>query len=187
MRIKELIGKITHYIVRNKILTPIPKISKRSIGGKYWKMLKSHDQQTYLKLTYALLQPNDSDEHIGDASFQNTIIGSEPEFVNYLALNMSVEYLKGEAFDFPSKLNASIETSKSSYNPILLMENTAKYLIGTSEEDRHRRYKDGNLIRYRRTKMRLSKYLGIMIRYGMVYNIPGHSHLKSRRFIFLKG
>lgn len=145
MKISEHIGYLKSHATRGKFKDGLDPRNLRTLGGRFWKMLENRDKVTYLKLQGIIIQDDlEADYHIGDATFQNTLIGSLPKVLAKASLLYSKEFKEAEVSEFPQKIVNIIEKSTSAYNHGELLQATAKYQrYSDAENNRGRRYKKG--------------------------------------------
>ena len=125
------IGRLTS--VSKKYKSKFPEDAVTSIGGAYYKILDVGQKVRYAKLTQFVHKPDiNSDHHLGDANFQSTVIGNLDQFLTTTRKTMSTYYHEFDedkkVFDFPNKIKQMINTSKSAYNPHVLVDSTISYL-----------------------------------------------------------
>jgi len=143
--IKGLIGILKTRLSRNEYVNGMNKTFVRRLGGKYWKMLNGSGKMSYLFIQKQVIQdqPN-SDNHLGDADFQHTVIGGVNAFVTAVSSFMSKTFNEEEVFEWPDKIVAEIQTSSSAFEYGKLIQDTAGYLPEIGNEATNGRRYDSN-------------------------------------------
>lgn len=143
-------NKIAHYVSHLASLVtrgnyydgiPVSKVGVLGKRKKYWDMLTISQKQTYLRMMAFIVKDKHDDWHLGDANFQNTMIGGRVPYINSMGKLMSEAYLKDPFFEWPEKLNERIEVSKSDFKYGTLMQVAATYMnVQKDPNSRSRRY-----------------------------------------------
>lgn len=129
-----VIGKLTADADKGDYIGGMSDDSIRSLGGKYWKSLDYSQKRSYLETTQVMVRDDpSSDHHIGDANFQDKILGNADRYINMVGAYFTEYYSKGEVFDFPEGLKDRLYTSKSAYLFSKLLQNTESYISRQKE------------------------------------------------------
>lgn len=142
-KISNYISQLSSKVSRGNYFDGIPldKISVLGRRKKYWDMLTVSSKQTYLRMMSYIVKDKHEDYHLGDANFQNTVIGGRVPFINGISKIFSDSYTNDEFFEWPQKLNERIEVSKSDFKYGKLMQVAATYQnIQSNPDSRSRRY-----------------------------------------------
>lgn len=142
-KIKNYISQLAVKVSRGNYFDGIPVSNIGMIGRRkfYWDLLTVSAKQTYLRMMAYIVKDKHEDFHLGDANFQNTVIGGRVPFINAISKIFSSSYAKDNFFEWPQKLNERIEVSKSDFKYGKLMQVAATYMnIQANPDSRSRRY-----------------------------------------------
>lgn len=142
-KIKNYISQLAIRVSRGNYFDGIPTSKVSMLGRRkfYWDMLTVGMKQTYLRMMAFIVKDKHEDFHLGDANFQNTIIGGRIPFINAISRMFSEFYTLDPFFEWPQKLHERIEVSKSDFKYGKLMQVAATYMnIQSNPDSRARRY-----------------------------------------------
>ena len=121
------------------------------MGARYWKNLMTSLKMSYINTSLFTTKDNENfDPHLGDAEFQNALIGNVGTYVEFLN-GMVSDYYKENAkrekkedlaHVYPDKLLNSIDKSMGNYRYTKLVQRDALYQVNPDIESRAIRYSD---------------------------------------------
>jgi hypothetical protein len=119
------------------------------MGARYWKNLQTSLKMSYINTSMFTTKDNENfDPHLGDAAFQNALIGGVGAYIEFCNGVVSEYYKEVEkkkndedlAHEYPDKLLNNIDKSMGSYRYTKLVQRDSLYQVNPDVESRAIRY-----------------------------------------------